>query len=359
MFLRYSRESACGSVSRVLLAERDGSGPSKITIGFGTYMFMAHRISARVHWLIVMLALFASAAFAAGEGRQVAITIDDLPRGGDGGRYDLAGVRAMTKKLLRPFHEQHIPVIGFVNGGRSKLDPQGLQEILNLWLDAGAELGNHSYSHADINSVPLDVYTADIVRGEAAIRQALAPRGKTLDFYRHPYLHTGPTPEIKKGLQDFLDQRGYRVAPVTLDDSDYEFAVAYLQPELRSRVRREYVPYMESIVEFFEQRSVEVFGREIPQILLIHASEMNADLMPELLGMFRSRGYRFVTLTTALADPAYRSPEEYAGRGGFSWIHRWSRTKGMAPKGEPDPAEWVAKAFAAGQAAGAQPPSSP
>ena len=320
-------------------------------------MFIANRISARRPWLVVLLALCAHAAFAAGGGRQVAITIDDLPRGGDGGQYDLAGVRALTKQLLRPFREQHVPVIGFVNAGRSKLDPQGLQAILNLWLDAGAELGNHSYSHADINSVPLDDYTADITRGEAAIRQALAPRGKKLEFYRHPYLHTGPTQQIKKGLQNFLEQRGYRVAPVTLDDADYEFAVAYLQPELRSRVRREYVPYMESIVEFFERRSVEVFGREIPQILLIHASAMNADLMPELLGMFRSRGYRFVTLTAALADPAYRSPEDYAGPGGFSWIHRWSKTKGMAPKGEPDPAEWVTKAFAAGQAAGARAPS--
>ena len=304
---------------------------------------MTRRI-AQLGWGLV---LFASAALAAGEGRQVAITIDDLPRGGDRGPSDLAGVRAMTQELLRPFREQHIPVIGFVNAGRSQLDGQGLQEVLNVWLDAGAELGNHSYSHPDINSVALDAYTDDIVRGEAAIRQALATRGKKLEFYRHPFLHTGPTPEIKKGLQDFLDRRGYRVAPVTLDNADYMFAVAYLQPELRARVRNEYVPYIESTVEFFERRSVQVFGREIPQVLLIHASAMNADLMPELLDMFRRRGYRFVTLSTALADAAYRSPDEYAGRNGFSWIHRWSKTKGMAPQGEPDPPAWVAKTFAA------------
>jgi peptidoglycan/xylan/chitin deacetylase (PgdA/CDA1 family) len=221
-----------------------------------------------------------------------------------------------------------------------------LRGLLDLWLDAGATLGNHSYSHPDINNVPLDKYTADIVRGEAAIRDALTARGMTLEFYRHPYLHTGATPEIKKGLQDFLDRRGYKVAPVTLDNADYAFAVAYLKPGLRARVRAEYVPYMESVVEFFERRSVEVVGREFPQILLIHANEMNADLMPELLAMFRRRGYRFVTLAHALADPAYQLPEGDVGRNGFSWIHRWSRTKGMAPKGEPDPADWVMKAFA-------------
>ena len=103
---------------------------------------------------------------------------------------------------------------------------------------------------------------------------------------------------------------------------------------------------MESVVAFFETRSVEVVGREFPQILLIHASQMNADLMPDLLAMFRKRGYRFVTLDQALADPAYALPETYVGRGGFSWIHRWSRAKGMPNKGEPDPPPWVTEGFA-------------
>ncbi len=304
-------------------------------------------ISSRLRCLLLPLVLLGSASLHAAPHREVAITIDDLPRGGDGGRYDLAGMRDMTQKLLRPFREQKIPVIGFVNAGRVQIDEQGLRTILDLWLDAGAELGNHSYSHPDLNSVPLDVYTADILRGEGPIRAALAARGKTLQFYRHPFLHTGPTPETKKGLQDFLDQHSYRVAPVTLDDADYEYAAAYLMPDLHARVQREYVPYMESVVEFFERRSVEVVGHEIPQILLIHASQMNADLMPDLLGMFRRRGYKFITLTQALKDPAYQLPEGYVGRGGFSWIHRWSKTKGMAPKGEPDAPEWVNKAFEA------------
>jgi peptidoglycan/xylan/chitin deacetylase (PgdA/CDA1 family) len=291
--------------------------------------------------------LLIGAGLAEGHGRQVAITIDDLPRGGDGGPYDLATVRAMTEELLRPFREQRIPVIGFVNAGRHVHDCAELREILNLWLDAGANLGNHSYSHVDINQVSLDAYIADIVRGEPAIRAALEARGKKLKFYRHPYLHTGKTAEDKQRLQAFLDQRGYLVAPVTLDDGDYEFAALYSNPEFRERVRRGYIPYMESVVAFFELRSVEVTGHEISQVLLIHASQLNADLMPELLEMFRRRGYTFVTLDQALRDPAYQLPESYVGQGGFSWIHRWSMSKGMASKGEPDPAKWVQKAFEA------------
>jgi hypothetical protein len=52
-----------------------------------------------------------------------------------------------------------------------------------------------------------------------------------------------------------------------------------------------------------------------------------------------------VALGEALGDDAYRLPENYAGPGGFSWIHRWSMTKGMPNKGEPDEPEWVRAAF--------------
>jgi peptidoglycan/xylan/chitin deacetylase (PgdA/CDA1 family) len=277
--------------------------------------------------------------------RQVSITIDDLPRGGDSRDRSLEGVLTMTRRLLTPFRDERIPVIGFVNQGRqADFDLAGLRRVLDTWLEYGADLGNHSHSHLNINRVPLQDYVDDIVKGEPVLKQALQARGRPLTYFRHPFLFTGPTPEIKQGMQAFLDGRGYKVAPVTLDNNDYQWAALYTRPEYRERVRQEYVPYMESVVAFFEERSVEVTGREFPQVLLIHANELNADLMPDLLAMFRRRGYTFVTLDQALADPAYRQEDAYVGRNGFSWIHRWSRTKGMPPRGEPEAALWVREA---------------
>jgi len=104
---------------------------------------------------------------------------------------------------------------------------------------------------------------------------------------------------------------------------------------------------MESVVAAFERGSVSLLGREFPQILLIHASQMNADLMPDLLAMFRRRGYAFVSLDHALADPAYRLPDDYAGPNGISWIHRWAKTKGIKTTPEPDPPDWVHKGYTA------------
>jgi peptidoglycan-N-acetylglucosamine deacetylase len=277
--------------------------------------------------------------------RAVAITIDDLPRGGDGGPRDLAALTTLTAKLLKPFTEQRIPVIGFVNAGRYAGDEPGLIKILNQWLDAGAQLGNHSYSHPDLNSTPLAQYTADITRGEVPLKSVLAARGQKLTYFRHPFLDVGSTPEDKRGLTQFLAAQNYTVAPVSFDTADYAWAASYLRPADRERAAAGYVPYMESVVAFFEQRAVEVVGREFPQILLIHANQLNADQMPKLLEMFRRRGYRFVSLEEALRDPVWQTPEDYVGRNGQSWIHRWSRFKGMPYQGEPDPPDWVMKGF--------------
>lgn len=296
---------------------------------------------------LLCLALVLQGAWAgeAAPSRAVAITIDDLPRGGDKGPRDLPSIQALTAKLLAPFAAQKIPVIGFVNAGQFANDESGLRKILDQWLDAGAQLGNHSYSHPDLNNTPLAQYTADITRGETPLKSVLAARGQKLVYFRHPFLHVGATPGDKAGLAQFLARHGYTEAPVTFDTADYAWAASYLRPEDHDRAAAGYVPYMESVVAFFEQRAVEVVGREFPQILLIHANQLNADQMPQLLATFRRRGYRFVTLEEALRDPVYRTPENYVGRNGFSWIHRWSRFKGMPNKGEPDAPEWAMKGF--------------
>lgn len=289
----------------------------------------------------ILPALLALSFAAGGAGREVAITIDDLPRGGDGGGRAFADIRQMTERLLTPLREQKIPVTAFVHPGRTELNAADLRRILDLWLDAGAELGNHTWSHADLNRVPVAEYEQDILKAEAVLRPIVEAHGKKLEFFRYPMLHAGATAETKRAIEQFLSDHHYRNGFVTLDNSDYMFAAACLRPELRARVDREYLPYLESVIAFFEVRSVEVVGREFPQIMLMHANELNSEKMPEILAMFHRRGYRFVSLADALRDDAYRLPESYVGTGGFSWIHRWSMTKGMPNKGEPDEPLWV------------------
>ena len=282
---------------------------------------------------------------AGGPDRAVAITIDDLPRGGDGGSQSFEEIRAMTIRLLAPFRAQSIPLTGFVHAGKTQLSADELRRILELWLDAGAGLGNHTYSHSSLNTVAVPGYEQDILKDELILRPLLEAQQKKLEFFRYPFLQTGATPQAKREVQAFLASLGYRNAPVTLDNSDYMFAAAYLHAGLAGRVRQEYIPYLESVICFFEKRAVEVTGREFPQILLLHASELNSEMMPAIIQMFRTRGYRFVSLHEALESAEYGLPDEYVGPGGFSWLHRWAMTKRMPRKAEPDEPDWVRDAF--------------
>ena len=160
-------------------------------------------------------------------------------------------------------------------------------------------------------------------------------------------LHAGNTPAKKAAIEKFLDDRGYVNAPVTIDNQDFMFDRVYRQAirngqlEVARCIGTAYVAYMEEVVAFFEQRSVDVMGYEIPQVLLLHDNALNAEYFPELVDMLQRRGYRFVSLDEALRDPAYSQPEEYVGPRGLSWIHRWGLTRGMEFREEPRDPGWL------------------
>jgi peptidoglycan/xylan/chitin deacetylase (PgdA/CDA1 family) len=302
--------------------------------------------------LLCCVSLFALASFGfAADKREVAITVDDLPIAQSGARAcSFGGLQIQTLQLLEQFLRQKAPITAFVVGSNCPdLADEDRRTVLKLWQDAGAELGNHGYSHLDLNSEDPAAFESDILAADKALRPLLG--GRPPRYFRYPMLHTGPTPEVKARVAKFLESHGYTNAPVTFDNSDWMFARVYAEGlskgnlELMQHVKDDYVNYMESVVEFFEQRSVEVVGREFPQILLIHANRLNVDLSADLLNMLKRRGYRFITLGQALKDPAYQLPDNYADTNGISWIHRWSKTKGMPDKDEPDVPRWLKQEF--------------
>jgi peptidoglycan-N-acetylglucosamine deacetylase len=295
--------------------------------------------------------LFPLLVLAAAQAREVAVTIDDLPMAQSGpGACAIDALRPLTERLLTPIREQKIPVTAFVVGANCPdLTREDRRQILRVWQQAGAEIGNHTWSHRDLNIMPIAEYEQDILRNDRELKALLD--ADRIRYFRWPMLHAGKTVETKERLEKFLAAHGYREAPVTFDNSEWMFAYVYSaalgkgEKQLAERVRAGYVPYMRSVIEFFESRSVEVVGREFPQVLLIHANALNAAMLPELLGMLRQRGYRFVSLEEALRDPAYRLENRYAGPGGFSWLHRWSITKKMPNRGEPDEPEWLRREY--------------
>ena len=302
---------------------------------------------------ILILCLLVPAANGQRVDRTIAVTIDDQPVVST--RTDIKNRTEITKKLLGHIRKARIPAIGFVNENKLYRDgsrDEGQIDLLRMWLKAGLELGNHTYSHRSLNRIPLNEYQSDVVKGESITRELLAGTKKPLRYFRHPFLQTGRTMETKAQFQKFLTDHGYTIAPISFDNADYIFSRAYdnafdkKDTKLMKLVGAAYVPYMEMKLDYWERQSKRLFGREISQTLLIHANFINADFLADLAGMLRKRGYRFVTLDKALEDEAYRLPDTYIGPAGISWLHRWARDKGreFVIPDEPKVPEFVLKA---------------
>ncbi|MEZ5366659.1 MAG: polysaccharide deacetylase family protein [Bryobacterales bacterium] len=286
--------------------------------------------------------------------RRIALTIDDLPMAQSGPEAcEPENLMPATKRLLAQFAAEKAPLTAFVITSQCPgLTIKQKRAALNLWRSAGVELGNHTHSHKSLSRTPIAEYEEDILKADALLQDWT---GKPVRFFRWPMLHAGATPADKQRLEAFLADHHFREAPVTFDNSDWIFAnlFAYARrtanADLEKRVRDAYVPYMESVLAFFEQSSNELFGREIPQILLMHSNMLNADATGDLLAMLRKRGYRFISLEEALEDPAYAEPNEYVAANGISWLHRWKVTRGGKIEWEPDVPKWVQEAFEAMQ----------
>ncbi len=306
-----------------------------------------------------IISIFLAAVFAAAGAvnaqpmRTIAVTIDDLPTVSK--FPEIQTRQQITRDLLRHITLAGVPAIGFVNENKVYREGELAGEevaLLRQWIDAGLELGNHTYSHMSLHGNPLATYLDDIAKGEPVTRSLLAEKGLKLRYFRHPYLHTGTTLEQKKQLAEYLAEHGYTIAPVSVDNADYIFSAAFDNSKikgdklLRQRIAAAYVPYMEAKIRYWEEQSRKLFGREISQILLMHANSINAAKFGEIAKMLRKRGYRFVTLETALEDEAYKTPDEFVGKAGISWLHRWvlAKDRSLLVGDEPRVPEFVMKA---------------
>ena len=299
--------------------------------------------------LIVFLFLLVTSAH--GQTRTMAVTIDDLPYVKFREGSYVARGQAATAKILNTLKKHKVIAVGFVN--EHVLDGAGDREaridLLRRWVKSGMILGNHTYSHPDFNRLTVEQFEEEITKGEVVTRQLMKSRQPYQLYFRHPMTHTGDTREKKEAIEQFLTARGYKITPHTIENSDFIFNVPYAQAldkgdeALAKRLREEYLNFTIAATEFAEKISPQVFGREIPQLLIIHANDITADALDEMLQRFAARGYKFVTLDKVMADPAYQTKDTMVTKFGPTWLWRWTKSKGMDLdfEGDPDPPKWV------------------
>jgi peptidoglycan/xylan/chitin deacetylase (PgdA/CDA1 family) len=279
--------------------------------------------------------------------RRVAITIDDGPAVNE--MTDLGSFQRIARGLLSALEAEKAPATIFINERQLNVPGQrdGRAAVLDQWLDAGYDLGNHSYSHPSANKVAVREFEDDVIRGDVIMRSLMERRGRKLVWFRYPFLDSGADATVHQAIVDFLEEHHYRVAHVTVDYKDYTFAGAYRRllhagdTATAEKVKQAYLEQIDPGFEHAEKASMEVLGYELPQILLIHCNELNSLTLRESIARMRNRGYSFVTLDEATKDPAYARPDTFTGPGG-SWLQRTARATGKkitAP--QPRIPEWI------------------
>jgi peptidoglycan/xylan/chitin deacetylase (PgdA/CDA1 family) len=201
-------------------------------------------------------------------------------------------------------------VYGFVNGALLQSEPAS-GAVLPAWRAAGFPLGNHTWTHLNLDTEPLGAWEADVIANESLLAAEMGQGDWR--WLRFPFLAEGGASEKREAARAFLAGRGYRIAQVTMSFGDY----AYNEPYARCMAKGDHpaVARLESAYllgareEIGRARGMSkaLLGRDIPYVLLMHLGAFDARMLPRLLDLYRREGFRFVTLQQAQKDPFYRA----------------------------------------------------
>jgi peptidoglycan/xylan/chitin deacetylase (PgdA/CDA1 family) len=276
----------------------------------------------------------------------VAITFDDLPAVGtlpaEETYVDVA--TALVSELKANGLEG---TYGFVNGDKLASRP-GAPEALRIWLDAGMNIGNHSWSHMRLTTNTAEAFEQDIAENEPTLRQY----GEVRDWrwFRYPYLEEGETVDKRRAVRAYLSEHGYRIAQVTLQFADYEWNDTYRRCRAKqdeaaiAKLKQTYLDAAEEDIRVARAEEQTVFGREIPDVLLLHETPFTTLMLPDLLELLRKRGFSFESLSQVESDAAYADDPDAGSESGGTFQGQFMDSRHLPyPPARPDPFQQVSQ----------------
>jgi peptidoglycan-N-acetylglucosamine deacetylase len=235
----------------------------------------------------------------------VAFTFDDGPRLAT---TPLLNPQERNAALLAALKKHQVSAALFVTLGNGADQPEGLA-LARAWGEAGHALGNHTVTHLDLNAkdVTLKQYQDELLACDRVIHQL--PGYKP--WFRFTFLREGDTPEKRDGMRAFLKKLGYRNAYVSLDTSDWRLDAALgtaltQHPNLDTApFRAAYLSHLRQRAEAYRDLSRRLFGRDIPQILLLHHNLINALFLEDAIRQFKDAGWTITSPELAFQDFVY------------------------------------------------------
>lgn len=261
----------------------------------------------RTLWMFAAGVAGLLACVAAGA-QQIAFTWDDLPA-------HSALPQGETRveighKLIEAMKAEHLPpVYGFVNGVLLEREPAAAP-MLKEWRDAGFQLGNHTWSHMNLNTSAAADWEADLLKGEPVLEQYAG--GGDWHWLRYPYLAEGDTPEKHAEARKFLAAHGYKIADVTMSFGDYMWNEPYARCVAKGdaaaigQLETSYLDAAAADADFRRAMAKALFGHDIPYVLLMHVGAFDARMLPRLLKVYKDKGFSFIKLEQAEKDPFYK-----------------------------------------------------
>jgi peptidoglycan-N-acetylglucosamine deacetylase len=241
--------------------------------------------------------------------QQIAFTWDDLP---SHSALPPGETRVeIGQKIIAAMKDAKMPpAYGFVNGARTEDEPLSTP-MLKEWRDADLPLGNHTWSHMNLNQRSLADWEADLLRNEPLLQSYMG--NADWHWLRYPYLAEGDTAEKRDAARKFLAEHGYKIAAVTMSFADYAYNEPYARCVAKNdaagiaQLEKSYLAAADAYLGYSQAMSKSLFGRDIPYILLMHVGALDARLLPQLLQLYRQRGVTFVSLDDAEKDPFYKN----------------------------------------------------
>lgn len=237
---------------------------------------------------------------------EIALTIDDLPVHGP------IPVRqtpqTVSNAIIAALTAARAPAYGFVNV-HWVADQPDTREVLEAWHAAYLPLGNHTWAHRHLSEMTVAEFEREVARDEPVLQQL---SGDTdWRWFRYPFLDEGESDAKRAAAREVLARRGYKIAAVTMDFSDWAWTAPYARciaagnQDAVAQLEVMYLDAARDAIGYSRALSRQVHGRDIPYVVLLHASAFEARMLPRLLALYRAQGFRLVRLPEAERDPAY------------------------------------------------------
>lgn len=315
--------------------------------------------------------------------KKIAFTFDDLPFAVNNEFISEDEKMKLFSRTLKVLKKHNIKATGFVIGGKYN---ESWYPYIKEFLRAGHTLGNHTFSHLDLNETSAEVYIENISACEKLLESLVEKTEKQLNlpfdfdqlasatlngsvkaefiypspnltdkekiasiltaakeeiekirknsfkrehrYFRYPYLNRGDTEQKKYTVLSALERMGYQVTPVTITSNDWRFNPRYETAYLNNRTEemeelsKKYLARIKRELFNTEDYSEVTFHRQVKQIMLFHMNVINSMNLEKIIRLLIENGYEFVDIDEALTDEIYDMADGYKGSYGVPWLYR-------------------------------------